>query len=152
MRRLLPIAALVLAAGALTGCDEKSQAVSASPSRQAAPREESASSRRFSGKNLVAYAPASDFVGAAPEEAASGASAMFDGSRARGGATPAGYVPGGSAGGRTGKRLPYTAAASERITDLRGVVPPLPDDYDYSRSGATPVPADTSAARRSSSR
>ncbi len=139
MRRLLPIAALVLAAGALTGCDEnQDQAGSAPSSRPGSPREYSAPARRLSGKNLMAYAPATDFVGAAPEDAARGAGAMFDGSRMRDGVSTAGYVPGGAPGARSGKRLPYTAAASARITDLGGVEPPLPDSYDYSRSGATP--------------
>ncbi|MCR4296049.1 MAG: hypothetical protein NUW21_10975, partial [Elusimicrobia bacterium] len=138
MRRLLPLVALVLAAGALTGCDEKNQPVSSEPSRPDAPREESAPARRLSGKNLMADAPATDFVGAAPEDAAHGASALFDGTRMRDGVSTAGYVPGSVPGGRRGKRLPYTADASARITDLRGAVPPLPDDYDYSRSGATP--------------
>lgn len=144
MRRLLPLVALVLAAGALTGCEEKKgQAVSASSSRPAAPSEDASPARRLSGKNLMAYAPATDFVGAAPEDAAHGASAMFDGTRLRDGLGAAGYVPAGYAPGsaqaaRRGKRLPYTADASARITDLGGAVPPLPDDYDYSRSGATP--------------
>ncbi|MBI2384489.1 MAG: N-acetylmuramoyl-L-alanine amidase [Elusimicrobia bacterium] len=138
MRRLLPILALVLASGALTGCNEENQAVSAKSGSGPATREKDPPRRRSSGKDLVAYAPATDFSGAAPEDAANGASAMFDGARMRDGVASAGYAPGGAAGGRTGKRLLYTAAASERITDLRGAVPPLPDDYDYSRSGATP--------------
>lgn len=139
MRRLLPLVALVLAAGALTGCEENNnQPASSSPARMTATREDREPSRRLSGKNLMAYAPATDFIGAAPEDAANGASAMFDGTRMRAGVTNASYVPAGAPGGRRGKRLPYTADARPRITDLRGAVPPLPDDYDYSRSGATP--------------
>lgn len=139
MRRLLPILALVLASGALTGCNEDKKAVSAKSGSAPAPATREESSRRgYSGKDLVAYAPATDFSGAAPEDAASGASAMFDGTRMRDAVGASGFVPAAGAAGRTGKRLPYTAAASERITDLRGAVPPLPDDYDYSRSGATP--------------
>ncbi len=137
MRRLLPIVALVLASGALTGCNEDKKAVSSNPGSAPAPREERAPRRNYSGKDLVAYAPATDFSGAAPEDAANGASAMFDGTRMRDAVGAAGFVPAAGATGR-GKRLPFTAAASERITDLRGAVPPLPDDYDYSRSGATP--------------
>jgi N-acetylmuramoyl-L-alanine amidase len=138
MRRLLPIVALVLASGALTGCDEEKPAVSAKPGSNAASREEAAPERRRSGKDLVAYAPATDFTGAAPEDAAGGASAMFDGTRLRDGVSSAGYVPAyGAAGGR-GKQIRYTAPASARASDLRGAQPPLPDDYDYSRSGATP--------------
>ncbi|MBI2787777.1 MAG: N-acetylmuramoyl-L-alanine amidase [Elusimicrobia bacterium] len=138
MRRLLPIVALVLASGALAGCNEDKNAVSAKPGSAPASREESSPRRGYSGKDLVAYAPATDFSGAAPEDAASGSSAIFDGTRMRDAVGAPGFVPASGAYGRTGKRLPYTAAASERITDLRGAVPPLPDDYDYSRSGATP--------------
>ncbi|MDP3541301.1 MAG: peptidoglycan recognition family protein [Elusimicrobiota bacterium] len=138
MRRLFPLVALVLAAGALTGCEEKnSPAVSTGSYRPSAPPADGAPVRRLSGKNLMAYAPATDFVAAAPEDAAHGASAMFDGARTRGGVTLVGYTPASAPSGR-GKRLPYTADASRRVTDLGGVVPPLPDDYDYSRGGATP--------------
>lgn len=139
MRRLLPLVALVLAAGALTGCEEKNdQAVSSAPFRPSSPREADAPARRHSGKDLMAYAPATDFVGAAPEDAAHGASAMFDGTRVRGGATGARFQLASAPGGRRGKRLPLTALSSPRLTDLGGAEPPLPDDYDYSRSGATP--------------
>ena len=87
----------------------------------------------------MAYAPATDFSGAAPEDASSNASGLFDGTRLRDAVGASGYtaVSGPASAGR-GKRLPYTAAASERVSDLNGTVPPLPDDYDYSRSGATP--------------
>lgn len=138
MRRLLPIVALVLASGALTGCNEDKKAVSAKSGSAPAPREDSSPRRSYSGKDLLAYAPATDFSGAAPEDAANGASAMFDGTRMRDAVGASGFVPASGAAAGRGKRLPYTAAASERITDLRGAVPPLPDDYDYSRSGATP--------------
>lgn len=138
MRRLLALTALVLASGALTGCDEKNQAKPSGLGGPSASPAESAPKRRYSGKDLVGYAPATDFSGAAPEDAANGASALFDGTRMRDGVTAAGYVPGAAPGARTGKRFQYTAPESARITDLRGAVPPLPDDYDYSRSGATP--------------
>jgi N-acetylmuramoyl-L-alanine amidase len=138
MRRLLPIVVLVLAAHTLSGCDQDQSSVSANKGGAQASREEAAPSRRGPGKDLVSYAPATDFTGASPEDASGKASAMFDGSRTRDAVSANGYVPGSAPGGRTGKRFAYTSAASERITDLHGAVPPLPDDYDYSRSGATP--------------
>ncbi|MDD5302162.1 MAG: peptidoglycan recognition family protein [Elusimicrobia bacterium] len=139
MRRLLPIMTFLLAAAALTGCDPEKTAVSAKTGRAPAPREEEAApARRATGKDLLAYAPATDFTGASPEDAAGKASAMFDGALTRDAVSANGYGPVSALGGRAGKRLPYTAASSERRTDLHGAVPPLPDDYDYSRSGATP--------------
>lgn len=138
MRRLLALIALVLASGALTGCGEKNEVRPAKVGGPSSSGEERAPRRRYSGKDIVAYAPATDFTGAAPEDAANGAGAMFDGTRLRDGVTAAGYIPASGQAGRSGKRFHYTAAAGERPTDLRGAVPPLPDDYDYSRSGATP--------------
>ncbi|MEQ1920519.1 MAG: PAS domain-containing protein, partial [Elusimicrobiota bacterium] len=135
----MPILALILAAHTLSGCEGGQQAVSAqSGGAPAAPSSAAAASRSAAGKNLLAYAPPSDFSGASPEEAAGQSGAMFDGSRMRDAVSANGFVPVSSPAGHTGKRLPYTAAASERITDLGGKEPPLPDDYDYSRSGATP--------------
>lgn len=136
--RLLPILALVLSTGALSGCKSDQDAVSAQTNGGPAADEEFPATRRASGKNLMAYAPATDFTGASPEDASGKASAMFDGALTRDGVSTAGYVPGSAMSARTGKRIQYTAAAGERRTDLRGAVPPLPDDYDYSRSGATP--------------
>ncbi len=136
--RQFPILALVLAAGVLSGCDQDKNAVSSRSGGAPASSEEPSSVRRAAGKNLMAYAPATDFTGASPEDASGNASAMFDGAMRRDAVSAGGYGAGSSPAGRTGKRIQYTAAASERISDLRGAVPPLPDDYDYSRSGATP--------------
>ena len=138
MRRILPIVALVLAAHTLSGCDQDQPSVSVNKGGAPASREESVPAQRGLGKDLVAYAPATDFTGASAEDASGRASAMFDGARTRDAVSAGGYVPGYAASGRTGKRIQYTAASVERRTDLRGAVPPLPDDYDYSRSGATP--------------
>ncbi len=139
MRR--PIAlALVLVLPLAVGCDPDKNAASSSSRPDAASRRAAASSRRAAaaGRELVAYAPATDFTGAAPEDGVARAGALFDGSRSRSaGGTGVGAgdwtVP-----GRSGKRIVYTRAQSERISDLGGAEPPLPDDYDYSRSGATP--------------
>lgn len=138
MRRLLTIVALITALGALSGCDPDGES---KPSKLGHPTKGVSTShsraRRKAGKALSAYAPATDFVGAAPEDAYRLGGALFDGSRDRGSVLRPGSAA--RAGARpTGKRIMYTAASSERITDLNGVVPPLPDDYDYSRSGATP--------------
>ena len=122
----------------LSGCEGGQEAVASRSGGAPAAASAAAAARPASGKNLLAYAPPTDFSGASPEEAAGQSSAMFDGSRMRDAVSANGFVPVSSPAGRMGKRLPYTAAASERITDLKGVVPPLPDDYDYSRSGATP--------------
>ncbi|PIR19412.1 MAG: hypothetical protein COV48_02170 [Elusimicrobia bacterium CG11_big_fil_rev_8_21_14_0_20_64_6] len=139
MRHLLPIIALMFASLALTGCDEDNGAVSArSNSAPASTRQRPGALRREAGKDLLAYAPATDFTGAAPEDASGQASAMFDGARMRSAVDAGGAVPAYAGNGRLGKRVRYTAAASERISDLHGEEPPLPDDYDYSRSGATP--------------
>lgn len=135
---LLPILVIVLSTGALTGCDQDKNAVSSNYGGASAASEEPSAARRASGKNLMAYAPATDFTGASSEDASGRSSAMFDGARSRDAVSAGGYVSGNAASGRTGKRIQYTAASSERLTDLRGAVPPLPDDYDYSRSGATP--------------
>jgi len=138
MRRLLPLAAAGLTAFVLTGCNEERQSVSAGGASSRDTREERSERTRAAGKDLVAYAPASDFVGASPEDAVNGSSAMFDGTLTRSGASGGVYPAGYTAAPGRGKRLPYTAAASARISDLGGAEPPLPDDYDYSRSGATP--------------
>ena len=123
--------ALALAAPLLSSCEEQ-RAGSAERPRSEPPAEPRA---RKPGKMLAAYAPATDFTGAAPEDASGQASAMFDGAVDRGGVAGGGYASGGSP---RGKRILYTSAGGERISDLNGTVPPLPDDYDYSRSGATP--------------
>lgn len=137
MRSPLTILALILAAHTLSGCEGGKEAVSAQSGRAPA-TSAPAVARSAAGKDLLAYAPPSDFSGASPEEASGQSGALFDGTRMRDAVSANGFVPVASAAERTGKRLPYTAAASERITDLHGAVPPLPDDYDYSRSGATP--------------
>lgn len=137
MRRLPLIVALVLGLGALSGCDRDGES---KPSKLGHPakRETSSRGRRKPGKPLYAYAPETDFTGASPDEAYRRGGALFDGSRENlRDAVASGYAP-AARSGQTGKRIMYTAAASERITDLRGAEPPLPDDYDYSRSGATP--------------
>lgn len=138
MRRT-PLLLLVLALPFAAGCEGDDVPVArkkAGPSAAArkAERRGAAASRQ-----LMAYAPATDFTGAAfPDEAASRAGAIFDGSIVRDAVADPSAVRAGMIPGAAGKRLPYTAAAPERITDLRGAEPPLPDDYDYSRSGATP--------------
>ena len=138
MRRLSSIVALALAAGAWSGCDKDSQSVYAKSDGGPDFRETADAKGREAGKSLASYAPATDFSGASPEDASGQASAMFDGAVSRGAVSGRGGVLGASRGGGSGKRVSFTAASSERITDLRGAVPPLPDDYDYSRSGATP--------------
>lgn len=136
MRRYALLLSLGLAVLALNGCGgEKDDAV---VSQKSPPRQQTAAARsNLGGQQLMAYAPASDFTGAAPEDAANGASAMFDGTRMRDAVSSNGFAPAGAMIGDRGKRIQYTAAA-QRISDLRGTEPPLPDDYDYSRGGATP--------------
>lgn len=137
MKRMLPLVALMLAAGLFSACDKDKDAVPAKTGSAPASSEERASRAAAAGKELMAYAPATDFSGAAPEDASGRASAFFDGAASRDAVTAGGVPAYGAAAGR-GKRIRYTAAASERVSDLRGAEPPLPDDYDYSRSGATP--------------
>lgn len=139
MKRLIPFMVAVLALVELSGCaNEKPSAETAKPAaRPVDTRYRSSLGATQAGKQLMAYAPETDFTGAAPENVGRQASALFDGALTRDAVSSNGYVPAASlAGGR--KRLPYTAAAGERVSDLRGVEPPLPDDYDYSKSGATP--------------
>lgn len=138
MRRLLPLVVLVLAAGALTGCEKEKNAPAEKAGAGEPAREEASLTPRAAGKELFANAPATDFSGASPEDASGRSSAFFDGARSRDAVAANGGAPGAGYPGASGKRIRYTAAASERISDLRGAVPPLPDDYDYSRSGATP--------------
>jgi len=132
MKRLLPIFALAVA---FSGCADDKGAVSAKGGRTPDAAPASAASTA-AGKELMAYAPTTDFSGAAPEDASGGASAFFDGARLRDAVS--GGAPGSASGLSGRKQIRYTAGASERISDLRGKEPPLPDDYDYSRSGATP--------------
>ena len=129
---------LVLALPFAAGCEGDDvpvaqKKIDPSAAAQKAERRNAAASRQ-----LMAYAPATDFTGAAPDDASSRAGRIFDGSIDRDAVASPAAVRASLTPGGTGKRLPYTAAASERITDLRGAEPPLPDDYDYSRSGATP--------------
>ncbi len=130
---------LGLAALALTGCGgDNGGAVDASFESRPAARQEQAAARGPQGQTfLAAYAPATDFFSTSPEDAVSSASAMFDGTRMRDAVSAGGYVPTGAAAAGRGKRVSYTGA-SRSVSDLRGAEPPLPDDYDYSRSGATP--------------
>lgn len=124
-------------AAALTGCGEKGEVAATDKNNPAAPAR-AAEKAAPNGNLLTAYAPATNFSGASPEDAANGASAMFDGTRMRDAVSSNGFAPAGAMTGGTGKRLQYTAASGQRISDLRGSEPPLPDDYDYSRGGATP--------------
>lgn len=137
MKRMLPLVALMLSAG-LAACDKDRNDAPAGVVSRPSAEEERAAAVRARGKDLLAYAPPTDFSGAAPEDAAGRSGAFFDGSRVRdavAGGSSAGWA---GAGPSAGKRIRYTAAASERLTDLGGKEPPLPDTYDYSRSGATP--------------
>ncbi len=134
MRRYALLLGLV---AALTGCGEKGEVSAPDKKKPAAPAQAAAKAGP-DGNLLTAYAPATNFTGASPEDAANGASAMFDGTRMRDGVSSNGFVPAGGMTGGTGKRIQYTAGASQRLSDLRGTEPPLPDDYDYSRGGATP--------------
>lgn len=144
MRRQTPLL-LLLALPFASGCDPDQKASSAKPGAQSERREERRweMSRRNerAGQQLVAFAPGTDFTGAAPDDGVSRGGALFDGSSYRDAVADAGAVRGGSStslSGRSGKKIHYTAASSERVSDLGGVEPPLPDDYDYSKSGATP--------------
>jgi len=141
LMRLLQIALLVLAP-ALSGCEKegksKPEKTGGAPSAGAETAPATAAAKIYSGKSLLGYAPATDFTGASAEDASRQASEMFDGAISRDAVSSGGYVPGAALTGGRGKPLPYTGAASERISDLGGVVPPLPDDYDYSKSDATP--------------
>lgn len=142
MSRLVAILALLLlTGGALSGCDKNAKSAPAyqvSDPHRYPEAEPEAAAPGMTGKNLVGYAPATDFTGAAPEDAASKAGAMFDGSKGNGGLGADVSVEGGNPTGGKGKRVQYTAASSPRVTDLNGKVPPLPDGYDYSGTGATP--------------
>jgi hypothetical protein len=136
MRRQIAFIALLLAVAAASGCDEESK----TPPVKAASRdaEAPAPARVPVGKDFLAYAPATDFSGASPEDAASRAASFFDGSRMRDAVSANGGAPASVAAG--GKRLLYTAPAGPRTGAGAGAggLVPLPDDYDYSRSGATP--------------
>ena len=95
--RLLPITALVLAAHALSGCSPdkapvttKSGGVPVAP----APGAAAALSNTAAGKDLLGFAPASDFSGAAPEDDSRQASAMFDGAPMRDAVAANSAVPG----------------------------------------------------------
>ncbi len=137
MRRLIPCA--VIAAMILSGCDEDKGSSTVRP-RSSSPRQEETAQQRVTAQNkqLMAYAPATDFSGAAPEDGAGKASAFFDGAKVRDAVSDSRFgVPAGSTMAR-GKRIAYTASSGERISDLRGASVPLPDDYDYAKSGATP--------------
>ena len=91
-----------LAAASLTGCDHGQDAVSTGKSQPSAqPSERRAG---VSGKDLMAYAPATDFSGAAPEDASRSASAMFDGSRVNDAVADPRFVAGGSLAAGRGKR------------------------------------------------
>lgn len=139
MKRLIPFMVAVLALVELSGCaNEKPSAETAKPAaRPVDTRYRSSLGATQAGKQLMAYAPETDFTGAAPENVGRQASALFDGALTRDAVSSNGYVPVSlAAGGR--KRLPYTATAPERLRDLNGAEPPLPDTYDYSASGATP--------------
>ncbi len=139
MRRSFPLLSLALAALALTGCGGDKGGATVSSENRPAPRQEQAAVRGPQGQALLAaYAPATDFSGASPEDAVNGSGAMFDGTRLRDAVSAGGYVPAGAAAAGRGKRISYSAGASRSVSDLRGAEPPLPDDYDYSRSGATP--------------
>jgi len=137
MRRYALLLSLGLAALALHGCGEKGEVSAPDKKKPAAPAQAAAKAGP-DGNLLTAYAPSTNFTGASPEDAANGASAMFDGTRMRDAGSSNGFVPAGAMTGGSGKRIQYTAAAGQRVSDLRGTEPPLPDDYDYSRSGATP--------------
>ncbi|UPT75524.1 MAG: N-acetylmuramoyl-L-alanine amidase [Elusimicrobiota bacterium] len=136
MRRLTA-AAVALALPLASGCDPNQQQQT-STKRDEAPARRAAERNERAGRELMAYAPATDFTGAAPETAADRLGAMFDGNGVRDAVADPRLI---SVAHRTGpdgrKRIPYTAASSER-RPVGGVVPPLPDDYDYSKSGATP--------------
>lgn len=142
MKRLAPLFALVLAAHVLSGCDEDKGSVSARQGGGSYPRDTrdaAASARAAKGRGqLNAYAPATDFSGVSPEDASRRGGTFFDGSADRdavaSGVYGAAYQ--GARGPARGKQLSYTTAASER-TKITGQEPPLPDDYDYSKSGAT---------------
>ena len=129
MRRPISFIALLIIAAAVSGCedDAKTPSVKADPQSAEAP----APARAPEGKELLAYAPATDFSGAAPEDAASRAGSLFDGSRMRDAVSASGAPAAGSAGGR---RLLYTAASG---VPIQAAVPPLPDDYDYSNEGVS---------------
>jgi len=94
--------ALALAIPFLPACDEQRKREASGSS--AAPREEEPETPNphRSGKQLVAYAPPTDFMGASPEDAANGASALFDGTRMRDAVNGG---PGGALGAPGGKRL-----------------------------------------------
>jgi len=130
MRRPTAVIALLLAV-VLSGCDEDGQPrpVKSAPRGAEAP----APARGPEGKALLAYASATDFSGAAPEDAAASASALFDGSRLRDAVSANGAVPAAGAAG-SGRRLLYMTAPEGSAA---GIAPPLPDDYDYSNGSAS---------------
>lgn len=138
MRRYALLLVLGFAALVLPGCGEKGEVTAKDNKKPAAPPRAAEKANLGGGSLLTAYAPATDFAGASPEDAVSGASAMFDGTRMRDAVSSGGFVPAGGLGQARGKRIQYTAGESRRISDLNGTEPPLPDDYDYSRGGATP--------------
>ncbi|MBI4061224.1 MAG: N-acetylmuramoyl-L-alanine amidase [Elusimicrobia bacterium] len=119
--------AVLLFAAVFSGCDDDEPAPPVKAGGDAAARE--ASAPRAPGRDLRAYAPATDFSGASAEDAAARAGALFDGARAHDAVPADAPSSGPDSDGRRGKRLPYTAAESERISDLRGAaVPPAPEN------------------------
>jgi hypothetical protein len=131
MRRPIAFIALLLAVAAMYGCDKDT---STAPAVSAGAKAEApAPSRAPDGKDLLAYAPATDFSGASGEDAAARAGRIFDGAQMRDAVSANGVPSAGAAGG--GRRLLFTAVPGPRPG---AVIPPLPDDYDYSKSGATP--------------
>ncbi len=130
MGRMRLLAAGLLAASALTGCDERQNGTAMLGGPRGANEKGETPSKRLPGKPVTVVKGNTDFTGASADEMDAQGRRMFDGQNVRGGTT--GVVRGGN--GRAGGGSRYTlisAEAPDSRTDLQTKAPPLPDSDNY---------------------
>jgi N-acetylmuramoyl-L-alanine amidase len=127
----MPLAAALIAASALSSCDEQQKGASMLGGPRGANEKGEVPAKRLPGKPLVIEKPHSDFVGSATDEMDAQGRRLFDGQGRR---TGSGVPVQGGDGRRGGGSRRYTfvsANAPEGRTDLQTKAPPLPDSDDY---------------------